>query len=156
MQGRDEEYGAVEDAENSSNKRSMRTYLVTGIICVTMVAALALLASNSQDGPVEDMISKSAESPDEKLERMVHAFAVHGSTMSLAEMEKKLNDWRHETSTILDVNVNHAEVREPRKLTFPEFAESGVYSVSRRNFISSEDAVSCKPDPVRKERRDSG
>lgn len=78
---------------------------------MTMVAALALLANNWQDAPVEDMISKSAESPDEKLERMVHAFAMHGSTMSLAEMEKKLNDWRHESSTILDVNLNHAEVR---------------------------------------------
>jgi hypothetical protein len=110
------QYLAVEEAETNSNKRSMRTYLVTGTIFVTMVVALALLANNWQEAPVEDMIAKSAESPDEKLERLVHAFAVHGSTMSLAEMEKKLNDWRHETSTILDVNVNHAEVKEATKI----------------------------------------
>ena len=107
MEGHDlEEYGAVEGSAVQSSKRSIRSYVVTATICITMVAALALLASNWQRAPIEDIVI----SPDDKLERLVHTFAEHGSTLSLSEMEKKLADWRHEASTILDANENHMQV----------------------------------------------
>ena len=101
MQDHDqEEYGAVRSVVVTSNSKSSRSYAVTAAIFVMMAAALALLVSNSQSSPVEEMII----SPDDQLERLVHSFMQHGDTMSLAEMEKKLADWRHSSDTILDAD----------------------------------------------------
>jgi len=79
--------------------------MVAGAIAVTMAAALALLANNveSNKGNIED-IARTIMTPDVKLENLVHTFVKQGSTMSLAEMEKELDSWRHNPSTILDMD----------------------------------------------------
>jgi vacuolar-type H+-ATPase subunit I/STV1 len=101
-----EEYGAVRETVVRTNTKSSRSLMVAGAIAVTMAAALALLANNveSKTGHIEDMVGRMVVTPDAKLENLVHSFAKDGATMSLAEMEKKLDAWRHNPSTILDMN----------------------------------------------------
>jgi hypothetical protein len=101
-----EEYGAVRETVVRTNSKSSRSLMVAGAIAVTMAAALALLANNveSKNGHIEDLVGRIVVSPDAKLENLVHTFVKEGATMSLAEMEKKLDSWRHDPHTILDLN----------------------------------------------------
>jgi lipoate synthase len=81
--------------------------MVAGAVAVTMAAALALLANNVEmkNGQIEDMVGRMvAANPDVQLENLVHSFVKEGKTMSLADMEKKLDAWRHNPSTILDMS----------------------------------------------------
>jgi len=100
-----EEYGAVRENVIRTNSKSSRSLMVAGAIAVTMAAALALLANNveSKNSNIED-IARTIMTPDVKLENLVHTFVKQGSTMSLAEMEKELDSWRHNPSTILDMD----------------------------------------------------
>ncbi len=42
-------------------------------------------------------------SPQEKLDRLVNDFANNGEKMSVAELETKLDHWRHSPETLLDL-----------------------------------------------------
>ena len=44
-----------------------------------------------------------AYTPKEKLSRMVKEFAVNGASMTVQEMETKLDQWRHDPATLLDL-----------------------------------------------------
>ena len=101
-----EEYGAVRETVVRTNSKSSRSLMVAGAIAVTMAAALALLANNveTKNGHIEEMVGRVVASPDVQLEGLVNSFVKEGNTMSLAEMEKKLDSWRHNPSTILDLN----------------------------------------------------
>ena len=101
-----EEYGAVREIVVRTNSKSSRTLMVAGAIAVTMAAALALLANNveTKNGHIEDMVGRMVVTPDVKLENLVNTFVKEGPTMSLDEMEKKLDSWRHNPSTILDMS----------------------------------------------------
>lgn len=102
-----EEYGAVRETVVRTNSKSSRSLMVAGAVAVTMAAALALLANNVEmkNGQIEDMVGRMvAANPDVQLENLVHSFVKEGKTMSLADMEKKLDAWRHNPSTILDMS----------------------------------------------------
>ncbi len=100
-----EEYGAVRENVVRTNSKSSRSLMVAGAIAVTMAAALALLANNveTRNVHIEDMVGRMVMTPDVKLENLVHTFVKDGNSMSLSEMEKKLDSWRHDPSTILDM-----------------------------------------------------
>jgi len=67
-----------------------------------MCAALVFLVSDAKEAPVEDMII----TPEQKLSSIVSELAEHGATMSLKEMEAKLEAWRKDPNTLLDMPEN--------------------------------------------------
>jgi len=70
-----------------------------------MIVAIAFITKDNwtaSSGPVADL----EVSPDAKLKGLVVSLAEHSATMSLAEMESKLNAWRKDPSTLLDMPEN--------------------------------------------------
>ena len=97
-----EAYGAAPPANGArSSLRPMRVTFVTGFMFLTMMAAIAFLVSDSKEeaGRIEDMVTIA---PEAKLNELVTSFAVKGDSMSVAEMEEKLESWRNNPSTLLD------------------------------------------------------
>ena len=84
-----------------SNLKSKRAYAVTTALLLAIFTVLILFASNSQPSPIEGI--GMILSPDTQLEQLVRTFAEHANTMSLAEMKKRLADWRNSPATILDL-----------------------------------------------------
>ena len=77
----------------------MRMMLVATAVVLTMVATISALVGEESSAPVEDIIV----SPENKLERLVTDFAEHSNTMSVSEMEDKLESWRNDPNTMLDL-----------------------------------------------------
>jgi len=70
-----------------------------------MIVAVAFVAKDhwaASAGPIADL----QVSPDAKLKGLVVSLAEHSTTMSLAEMESKLDAWRKNPSTLLDMPEN--------------------------------------------------
>jgi len=65
-----------------------------------MLAAVAFLAKDTEEAARIDEI---AVTPDEKLGNLVSEMAAHGDTMSITDMEERLEEWRHDPDTILDM-----------------------------------------------------
>ncbi len=95
-----EAYGAAPQAPASrSTMRPFRVALVASAVALTMCAALVFLVSDAKEAPVEEMVM----TPQQKLNRIATELAVHGATMSLKEMEAKLDAWRKDPDTLLDM-----------------------------------------------------
>jgi len=82
--------------------RPFRIALVASAVALTLCAALVFLVSDANEAPVEDMII----TPEQKLSSIVSELAEHGATMSLKEMEAKLEAWRKDPNTLLDMPEN--------------------------------------------------
>lgn len=97
-----EDYGTSQPPRSSQNK--MRTVIVASALALSMIVAVVFVAKNNwtASGPVADL----AISPDSKLQGLVVSLAEHSTTMSLAEMESKLDAWRKDPSTLLDMPEN--------------------------------------------------
>ncbi len=98
-----EAYGAAPQGPAArSTMRPFRIALVASAVALTMCAALVFLVSDAKEAPVEDMIV----TPEQKLSSIVSELAEHGATMSLKEMEAKLEAWRKDPNTLLDMPEN--------------------------------------------------
>jgi hypothetical protein len=98
-----EAYGAAPQAPAArSTMRPFRVALVACAVALTMCAALVFLVSDAKEAPVEDLVF----TPEERLSSIVTELAEHGATMSLKEMEAKLDAWRKDPSTLLDLPEN--------------------------------------------------
>ena len=96
-----EAYGAAPaiKAERRST-RPMRIAFVSAAIVLSMLAAVAFLAKDTEEAArVEDI----AVTPAQRLSSMVAEMAAHGDTMSITDMEERLEEWRHNPDTILDM-----------------------------------------------------
>jgi alkylhydroperoxidase/carboxymuconolactone decarboxylase family protein YurZ len=96
-----EAYGAAPalSAGTKAGMRPMRIALVAGAILISMMAALVFLAGDDQSYPIEDVVG----SPEDRLSSLVTDMARHSDTMSVTEMEQKLEAWRSDPSTMLDL-----------------------------------------------------
>ncbi len=97
-----EEYGAIHaSSANRTSSRAVRLMQITAAIAMCMAATVLL--GNSPTSPFEDEVELEIMSPQEKLDRLVNDFANNGAKMSVAEMETKLDQWRHNPETLLDL-----------------------------------------------------
>ncbi len=96
-----EAYGAAPatKAERRST-RPMRIAFVSAAIVLSMLAAVAFLAKDTEEAA---RIEEIAVTPDARLGRLVSEMAAHGDTMSITDMEQRLEEWRHNPDTILDM-----------------------------------------------------
>ena len=94
-----EAYGAAAPKPARSVNSNVRMMLVATAVVLTMVATISALVGEESSAPVEDIIV----SPEHKLERLVTDFAEHSNTMSVSEMEDKLESWRNDPNTMLDL-----------------------------------------------------
>jgi hypothetical protein len=96
-----EAYGAAPatKAERRST-RPMRIAFVTATIVLSMLAAVAFLAKDTEEAA---RVEEIAVTPDERLGNLVSEMAAHGDTMSITDMEERLEEWRHNPDTILDM-----------------------------------------------------
>jgi hypothetical protein len=100
-----EEYGAIRAPEGQrSNSKAARLLMVGAAIAMCMVATV-LLSSNSAT-PFDENIELEAFSPQAKLNSLVNDFAIHGSKMTVKEMEAKLDQWGSNPETLLDLPQN--------------------------------------------------
>jgi hypothetical protein len=96
--------GACEEMGSNQPARSnkLRTTIVGSALTLSMIVAVAFVAKDywaASAGPVADL----QVSPEVKLKGLVVSLAEHSTTMSLAEMESKLDAWRKNPSTLLDM-----------------------------------------------------
>ena len=96
--------GACEEMGSNQPARSnkLRTTIVGSALTLSMIVAVAFVAKDhwaASAGPIADL----QVSPDAKLKGLVVSLAEHSTTMSLAEMESKLDAWRKNPSTLLDM-----------------------------------------------------
>ena len=106
-----EAYGAA-PAQTASRtvSRNVRMLLVAFAVVLTMVTTIsAFVGEESSSVAIEDM----AVTPQDKLNQLVTDFAKHGATLSVAEMESKLEMWRNDPNTILDL-PEEARTQVPR------------------------------------------
>ena len=99
-----EEYGAIHAASATrTSSRAVRLLQISAAIAMCMAATVLL--GNSPTSPFEEERTLELEimSPQEKLDRLVNDFAKNGAKMSVAEMESKLELWRHNPETLLDL-----------------------------------------------------
>jgi hypothetical protein len=94
-----EVYGATAAPGGRRTTKSMRIALVAGTVVLTMLAAVAFLAKDTEESnrAIEDYVV----SPEDRLSSMVTDMALHASTMSLKDMEDRLEEWRNDPNTIL-------------------------------------------------------
>ena len=71
---------------------------VTASIFVCMSATVFFLSR-----PSTSNVEMEAYTQKEKLSRMVKEFAINGESMTVQEMESKLDQWRHDPATLLDL-----------------------------------------------------
>ncbi len=97
-----EEYGAIHaSSANRSSSRAVRLLQITAAIAMCMAATVLL--GNSSTSPFEDEVELEIMTPQEKLDRLVNGFADNGVKMTVAEMEAKLDQWRRDPETLLDL-----------------------------------------------------
>ncbi len=53
--------------------------------------------------PTASHVEMEAYTPKEKLSLMVKEFAINSASMTVQEMESKLEQWRHDPATLLDL-----------------------------------------------------
>ena len=93
-------YGAAPQVVAArSVRRTARIALVSLTVGLTMVVAIAFLASDNKSEPISDLVL----TPDAKLNNLVTSLAEHGDTMSLQQMEAVLDSWRTDPNTMLDM-----------------------------------------------------
>ena len=95
-----EEYGSMQQTERMTQQRK-RVGFVALSVAVSMMIAFVVLASDNTPAP--NSIEALVITPDAKLTNIVTELAEKSDTMTLAEMEAKLNAWRTDPSTLLDV-----------------------------------------------------
>lgn len=96
-----EVYGATSAKSiDRRTTKSMRIALVAGAVVLTMLAAVAFLAKDTEES---NRIVDYAVTPEGQLTNMVTDMAMHSDQMSLKEMEAKLEEWRNNPNTILDL-----------------------------------------------------
>ena len=96
-----EVYGAA-PANNLARRSTkfMRIAIVAGAVVLSMLAAVAFLAKDTEEASrVEDF----AVTPEDKLKNMVVNMAEHADTVSVPDMVAKLAEWRNNPNTILDL-----------------------------------------------------
>ena len=92
-------YGAIRPAPTTTNKSSrIRVVAFSASIFLCMSATVFFLSR-----PSTSNVEMEAYTPKEKLSRMVKEFAVNGASMTVQEMETKLDQWRHDPATLLDL-----------------------------------------------------
>ena len=69
-----------------------------------IAAVVSLLAPRSGTEKVEMEILPT--SPEKKLDRLAQEFVAQGATMSVKGMEAKLDHWRNDPDTLLDLPQN--------------------------------------------------
>ena len=108
-----EEYGAVRSSTVpvQNSLRPSRTGMIALAMLMSMAAVLALLAGNVEQNQANSAIESMIVTPDDKLHSMIMKFASHGDSMTLTEMEQKLQEWRHDPSTMLDLPDKTDELR---------------------------------------------
>jgi hypothetical protein len=96
-----EAYGAAPAIKTERRStRAMRIAFVSAAIVLSMLAAVAFLAKDTEEaGRIEDIVV----TPDTQLNNMVSAMAAHADTMSVTDMEERLEEWRHNPDTILGI-----------------------------------------------------
>jgi hypothetical protein len=121
-----EAYGATSAAVARPSARLMRSALVSGAIVISMMVAILFLASGENESiPIEDMVV----TPDDKLNKLVTDLAYNSDKMSVKDMEERLEEWRNDPNTILDLPED-ARTQVGRKIlqhecypTIPQFKE---------------------------------
>ena len=100
-------YGASEQTSLHTH-RYARGMLISSLVAVVMMVAVVFLASGAdQSSPVEEIAV-----PDGNLKSLVINLAEHGTTMSLSEMERRLELWRAKPSSLLDLpEIDRTQVR---------------------------------------------
>ena len=94
------EYGATRPAAPSkASSKVMRLAAVSAAILVCMVGTVLLMAESPAEGEVEMEII----TPQDKLNRLVMEFVKKGDKLSVGQMEAKLDQWRHNPDTLLDL-----------------------------------------------------
>ncbi len=96
-----EVYGAA-PATNTARRSTkfMRIAIVAGAVVLSMLAAVAFLAKDTEEASrVEDI----AITPEDKLKGMVINMAEHADSVSVSDMITKLAEWRNNPNTILDL-----------------------------------------------------
>ena len=96
-----EVYGATAAPSGARRTtKSMRIALVAGAVVLTMLAAVAFLAKDTEES---NYVVDYAVTPEDQLSSLVTDMAVHANSMSLKDMEDRLEEWRNNPNTILDL-----------------------------------------------------
>lgn len=96
-----EVYGATTASAGSRRStKSMRIALVAGAVVLTMLAAVAFLAKDTEES---NRVVDIAVTAEDQLSSIVTDMALHANTMSLKDMEDRLDEWRNNPNTILDL-----------------------------------------------------
>ncbi len=91
-------YGASEQSSLHTHRHA-RAMLTTSLVAIVMMVAVVFWASGSdQSSPVEEIAV-----PDDDLKSLVVNLAEQGTTMSVGEMEQRLELWRAKPSSLLDL-----------------------------------------------------
>jgi len=97
------EYGAVRAHPEHRSSGATRAAIVTSGVLVAMALVAVVLSSGSLPSQsLDDSVELVAVSPDQQLNQLATELMRNADSMSLEEMEKKLSDWRLDSSTLLD------------------------------------------------------
>ena len=96
-----EEYGAIRGAARRTSSRALRIMLVASAIAMCMAATVMLSSSSHTEN--DDEIELEIITPQEKLEHLVNDLAIHSPKMTVSQMESKLDEWRNDPDTLLDL-----------------------------------------------------
>ena len=98
-----DQYGAIRPEPKKQNSHSLRPIMIAASL-FAIAAVVSLLAPRSGTEKVEMEILPT--SPEKKLDRLAQEFVAQGATMSVKEMEAKLDQWRNDPDTLLDLPQN--------------------------------------------------
>ena len=91
-------YGAIRPAPTTTKGSRSRFVAISASFFICMSATVFFLSR-----PNTSNVEMEAYTPKEKLSRMVKEFAINGASMTVREMESKLDQWRHDPATLLDL-----------------------------------------------------
>ena len=130
-----EVYGAApaSSIERRSTK-AMRIAFVAGAVVLTMLAAVAFLAKDTEEASrVEDI----ALVPNDKLKHLISYMAEHSGSMTIPEMEAKLSEWKKNPNALLKLpDKARTQVRSDKIFDFQAMKahcllpDVGKYSLS--------------------------
>ena len=104
-----DQYGAIQPAFDRKNLPS-RLATIGTLVSTLMVVAIVL---SPRPGTEKVAKLESQNSPEQKLNRLIQEFIVHKASMSLEEMEEKIDHWSHDPETLLNLPHNaHSEVHD--------------------------------------------
>ena len=93
----EETYGAIKP--RASNRRTVRVLMVAAAMAMCM-AATVMMGSSSAADSFEDEVELEILNPDAKLEKVVSGFVQNSTSMTVAQMVSKLDQWRNDPDTL--------------------------------------------------------